>query len=411
MTSRSSMQSEPAVAVGSSQRTWVAELMSYAQDHAGVRVVGTVLSAREALEAEYDVLLIDDTTSYLTKRLIDRVQLKRRVVIGVYESTRGDVGRVKLLDMGADAVIDADASAKEFLARIKYVTEQRLVDRDFAEMVADEVSVDEKPPEVSTSSGADRSTSTTVVSGSNGVTEVATALAATLAMRGEPVVLADLDTLEPSIAQRLGLELNPNLLTMVEGLRHSGEVARVPTVGTGDLSVLAGLPSPREWEACTPDDAADLVQELAADHTNAIVKVSRHLEDLSPFGARSGRFEVGRRVVAQADHLVVVGDPSPTGVTAILSWIGDARTLSSAPVHIVFNHCGRSLYQQGEIAQEVGRTFASTSVIFAPEDLRVRKAAWQGEIPPPGRFMKALTSLAMSVAAPSVGSTRSGVDS
>ena len=72
MTSRSAMQGEPAVAVGSSQRAWVAELMSYAQDHGGVRVVGTVLSSREAVEHAYDVLLIDDTTSYLTKRLIDR---------------------------------------------------------------------------------------------------------------------------------------------------------------------------------------------------------------------------------------------------------------------------------------------------------------------------------------------------
>ncbi|MDX2344751.1 MAG: hypothetical protein QNL12_13985, partial [Acidimicrobiia bacterium] len=110
-------------------------------------------------------------------------------------------------------------------------------------------------------------------------------------------------------------------------------------------------------------------------------------------------FAVARRLAADADQLVVVGDPSPTGVTAVLSWIGDARAISGEPVHVVMNHCGRSLYQQGEITEEIGRTFRSASVVFLPEDQRVRKAAWQGEVAPLGRFTKALDPLVSMVAA------------
>ncbi len=405
MTSRSAKQREPAVAVGSSQRPWVAELMSYAQDHAGIRVVGTVLSGQEALEQSYDVLLIDDTTSYLTKRLIDRVQLMRRIVIGVYEGTRGDVGRSKLQDFGVDAVIDAEASPKEFLARIRSATEQRLVDRDFAEIVADEPAFSEETSDDllmgqvddQLEEGSQRSV--IVVSGSNGVTEVCVGLAAQLARRGSSVVIVDLDTMEPSIAQRLGMQLSPNVLTAVESLRFSGDIgAAVLTHETG-FGVLAGLPSPREWEACGVDDSADLVGVLAGAHVNVIVRVNRHLEDLSPFGVTVGRFAVARRLAADADQLVVVGDPSPTGVTAVLSWIGDARAISGEPVHVVMNHCGRSLYQQGEITEEIGRTFRSASVVFLPEDQRVRKAAWQGEVAPLGRFTKALDPLVSMVAA------------
>lgn len=119
MTIRPPKQREPAVALASSQRAWVAEMMSYAQDHAGVRVVGTVLSRREAIEHEYDVLLIDDTSSFLTRRLVARVQSKRRVVIGVFEGARGDLGRARLVEMGVDDVVDAGASPKEFLAKIR----------------------------------------------------------------------------------------------------------------------------------------------------------------------------------------------------------------------------------------------------------------------------------------------------
>ncbi|MGA9596041.1 MAG: hypothetical protein WBV06_07785, partial [Acidimicrobiia bacterium] len=56
-------------------------------------------------------------------------------------------------------------------------------------------------------------------------------------------------------------------------------------------------------------------------------------------------------------------------------------------------------YQQGEVKEEIRRTFRSASVVFAPEDHRVRKAAWQGELPPEGRFTRALEPVASRVAA------------
>ncbi|MDJ0664057.1 MAG: hypothetical protein QNJ75_05820 [Acidimicrobiia bacterium] len=399
MIPRSARRHEPSVAIGSSQRPWVAELMSFAQDHAGIRVVGTVLSTREALDLEYDILLIDDTTSYLTKRLIDRVKAKRRIVIGVYEATRGEVGRQKLADMGADGVIDADAPVKEFMARIRYVAEQRLVDRDFAEIVGDE----ERPGDPAAESVAPDGErylgrSVIVVSGAGGVTEITVGLGAAIRRARRPAVVVDLDTVEPTLAQRLGLELSPNVLTGIESLRHEGEIGDVALTHQSGLQCVPGLPSPREWNTCGPDDAVDLVNELATAYENVVVKADRQLEDLAPFGAQSGRFEIARRLVAEADQLVVVGDPSPTGVTALLSWIGDARALSAAPIHVVLNHCGRSLYQRGEIRDEIGRTFRSASVVFVPEDQRVRKAAWQGEVPAISRLLRALEPVAVRVA-------------
>lgn len=399
MIPRSARHYEPSVAIGSSQRPWVAELMSYAQDHAGIRVVGTVLSTREVLELEYDILLIDDTTSYLTKRLVDRVKGMRRVVIGVYEATRGEVGRRRLADMGADGVIDADTPVKEFMARLRYITEQQHVDSDFAEIVAEQQKPDSPGQIEPVPIGEPRSNSSVVVvSGAGGVTEVTVGLGAAMAQAGQPGVVVDLDTIEPTLAQRLDLELSPNVLTGIESLRHAGEVADIVLVHESGLRCVAGLPSPREWNTCTPDDAVDLVNELAGIHTNVVVKVNRQLEDLAPFGRQSGRFELARRLVAEADQLVVVGDPSPTGVTALLSWIGDARALSRAPIHVILNHCGRGLYQRGEIREEIGRTFRSASVVFVPEDHRVRKAAWQGDVTVRCRFGRALQPIANRLA-------------
>jgi len=129
-----------------------------------------------------------------------------------------------------------------------------------------------------------------------------------------------------------------------------------------------------------------------------IVRVDRHLEDLASFGS-AGRFGVSRGLVAIADLLAVVGDPSPTGVTAALAWIGEARTLSAAPVHVVMNRCTRSIYQKGELVEEITRSFHAASVSFLPDEPRVRKAAWQGEVVPAGRFSKALDVLVSTLGA------------
>ena len=402
----SSQQREPAVALGSSQRPWVAELMSYAQDHAGARIVGTLLSAREAVEQEYDILLIDDTTSYLTRRLVDRLHSLHRVVIGVYEVSRGDVGRQKLLDIGVDAAVRAESTPRDFLVQMRALTDQLIFDKDFANIVdAEQATSDaEQAPSIATDGeihdsirnrgdGSPPDSVVTVVSGSNGVTEVSVAIANEIARRGLSVVLVDLNTVEPAVAQRLGAPLVPNVLSAMESVRFSGEMGENVGVHGIGAAVLAGLPSPREWESCGPDDAADLVDLLCTAYAHVVVRIDRNLEDLAPFGVAAGRFDVARRLVAVADELVVVGDPSPTGVTAVLSWIGEARSLSGEPVHVVMNHCGRSIYQRGEIIEEIGRTFRSASVTFAPEDQKVRKAAWQGEIVSSSRFSRSLEPL------------------
>lgn len=246
-----------------------------------------------------------------------------------------------------------------------------------------------------------------VVSGSNGSTEVSVGVATLLARSGASVALVDLDTLEPAVAQRIGADLVPNVLTAVEALRRDADVAASLPHHPDGFAVLAGLPSPREWEACSEDDVADLVAELGRRFLLIVVRVNRHLEDLSSFGSATGRFALARRMVVDADHLVIVGDPSPTGVTGVLAWIGDARALSGAPVHVVMNHAARSLYQQGEITEEIGRTFRSASVTFLPEEQKVRKAAWQGEAVPAGRFTRALSGVVAAVGSRPIRRSRS----
>ena len=65
---------EPVIAIAGSQRGWASELVRFLSDFGGARLKGTVLTATEALQTDYEVLLIDDITSFLSPRLVERIQ-------------------------------------------------------------------------------------------------------------------------------------------------------------------------------------------------------------------------------------------------------------------------------------------------------------------------------------------------
>ena len=109
-----------------------------------------------------------------------------------------------------------------------------------------------------------------VVSGprGSGVTEVAVTLAAALAARREPVVLVDAHEVAPSVAGRLGLELEPNLRSAIDACAHGlGELPATitwPPGGAAALGVVAGFPSPVAATQVTPDDVLGVVDAVRA---------------------------------------------------------------------------------------------------------------------------------------------------
>ena len=112
---------EPVIAIAGSQRAWAAELLRFLSDFGGARLKGTVLTARAALEPDYEVLLIDDITSYLSPRLVERVREGGQKVIGIYDPESGDRGRKRLRTLGVDAVIPADAGPEAILETISAI--------------------------------------------------------------------------------------------------------------------------------------------------------------------------------------------------------------------------------------------------------------------------------------------------
>lgn len=370
---------EPVVSIASSQRAWAAELVRFLSDYGGARLYGTVLTGEDALEQEYEVLVIDDIASYLTPRLIERVHKKGRRVIGVYDSELGEAGRKRLMDMGADAAVEADAAPDVFVDLIASLS------------IEDGQAITEVP--VPMTDPAARRRLITVV-GHDLAGDVALALASGFAAQRHTTALVDADTVTPMLAQRLSLPMVPNLLTALDALvQLRGTIDDSLVAGPAGITLLTGLPDPSQWETIQPSDVVDLVDQLEQKFDELIVKVSPHLEDLSQFGGRAGRFEVGRSMLRLSSDVAYVAEPTPLGLSRVLAWIADARRLTDARIHVLFGDAPSSLFQRGELSEELTRSFVPSSITWLPVDLRRVRATWNGEPTPRGPFTRAVAAL------------------
>lgn len=195
MSRKKLLMDEIELALAVSARPWADRLHRHTLDHGGARVRVRVIDRREALDQEYGVLFIDDTCSFLDRRLVDELAARGKGVVAVVEGDQAAEARDWVARLGVTEVITGDSSPEDFIARALGAVRSR--------------------PRVNSGSGEEtggptdptgRLVAVMGCSGGVGATEIAIATAS--AWKGE-AILVDLDVVSPSIAQRLGLRPCP----------------------------------------------------------------------------------------------------------------------------------------------------------------------------------------------------------
>lgn len=407
----------PGVAIVRSSRSWARALHRYVVDHGGAIVRARPMEERQAIEEDYDILIVDDISSFLSTRIVKELHSRGRRVLGVYDpqEASGDdehTGKQRLLGFGVDQVIEAQAPPDAFVRAIEELAPARrspFIDDDpvtFGDEVIDlaaherqddvvilskEVAV--LPPRVPAVRRRGHVTTVMGVGGGTGATEVAIELARDLGRRGERSVVIDADEVAPSIAQRLNLSLHPNLRTAVDVVEHgTGRLADCLVTVAGNLEVLVGLPHPKDWVELRGNDLTSVINELSRGRPQLVLNASPMLEDLSPYGGPD-RFAMTRAAVSASDAVVLVCPPTPNGVARLLDRAADLTTMiAGRPLHIVVNRLHKGGFKRSEIVREVQRHLTPTSVHLLPADLRVERAAWDGTLVPSGDFTKAVAA-------------------
>ena len=236
-------------------------------------------------------------------------------------------------------------------------------------------------------------------SGGVGTTEIAIGLTTALASRRKGAVLVDADDIGPAVAQRLHLDVHPNLRSAIDIVHNrSGKLASsLIAMPDGGFEVLGGLANRRDWFELRPVDVSETVLELSRLRMHVVVNVSSRLEDLPAMGGPA-RYGVTRSMLALADVVVLVAAPTPVGVARVLDWIAEAQSLIEAtPLFVAFNAFNGGPFKAAELDAELRQVYQPRSILFIPHDKGLAHATWQGFLPSRGPFSKAMETLATIV--------------
>jgi MinD-like ATPase involved in chromosome partitioning or flagellar assembly len=389
------------IAIGVSHRPWAQSLFGYVADHGGAVVRKRVLSDEDALEGDYDVLVLDDSSSVLTRRIVQELHQRGRRVLAVHG---GDYRAPEALRaIGADATIEDNATPERFVDVIAGLVPPRTekagnVDDAFAQITRE--LGDDLPPTGGLPEDRDPSlgwiTVVLAVTGGCGATEIALELTRALERRGERAVLVDADEVAPSLAQRTGLPLVPNIRNAVDAIEQGvGSLQETLTPLPGDEPVvLCGLSNPGDWVHVRPGQVADVVAELARHCHQVVVNAGPRAEDVTAINGQA-RYGITRLMLGVADQVVLVGAPTPVGVARLLDWVVRFKAVDrSRPVHLALNRGPTGAFYRRELEREVYRSFIPTSLHVLPTDKRVEEAAWNGRLVAGGPFAKAVAALA-----------------
>lgn len=345
---------EPALAIAVSARDWPDRLRDSLADHGGARVRLTALSAHDLDDEDHDDLLIDDICSFLTRGLVEREKSQGRAVIGVFDADEMS-GREYLRSLGVDELISCAEGAQSFIACVRSVA--RPVD---SPVIREPVTVSDSFGKVIGVRG---------VSGGVGTSEIALALA-TLFESSTLVEMA----MPASFAQRLGLDLHPNLATAVEIIDHvGGDVSAALQTIEAKTAVLVGAVEP------------------ATGARGATRRVIDGIRRQSPWTLLDqGASSVGIPV----DVTVFVTVATPVGVTRCVDAL---RQVDLTDAHVVLNRAPKGGFERTELTRSVLAELQPRSLTIAPEDPGVTAAAWNGRCVRAGSFRKSMSSLAVAL--------------
>ncbi len=379
-------------------------------DHGPGRVVDTVAERRSVLQRGYRILVVAADSRLADSELVEQLRAQGRAVMVVWDpaSPRTKELAVRL---GADAIIDADADATEFVRVASALVGER-PELGQAVTVEPTPAVFSRPPAMVAPTRVGRGSAFRLMvcgPASEDAAVVAVELARAAAATKRGVVLVDANELNPSVVQRLNLAVLPNVRIAVDAVRdhHHRLTDALLAVPEGGFWVLGGLADPAQWAEVTPAEVAGVVDELAEGCEVLVIQGAPVIENLAGYGGPD-RFGTTRRLLGDADRVVGVATATPAGLTQLAAWMAEVRIVAGAtPIDVVLTRAPDDRFRRAEVAERVRADLDPSSVTLLPSDDRVDRAVWDGAFVRRGPFRKAVVELAAAII-PAPASTKGG---
>lgn len=315
------------------QQRWNRHLHSYAT---GERLVAIIADPRDLLDEDWQVLLIDAASSWLTPEFVATIHRAGRGIVAVVEPTNARL-RAKALTAEVDAPLEVDATPAELITTVHAVA----ASRPFRPRVPP-ATARRRGPGVTPAAAAH----ITAVGGPPGSRpeRVAVALAAVMAGHRR-VALIDVNEVDPCLAPRLGLHPQPNIVDAIGRVSASREELLLHPVEAG-FWALPGLAAPAQWKGLGPVAVRRLLAQLSRDFDHVVAITGPIVED-------AARFALSTTTLAAAGSVVAVGEASLVGLPALYEWVAGAAQVAPAPIRPVATYLRLGRDARADVADQL----------------------------------------------------------
>ncbi len=395
------------VGLVASHREWRSELARYVQDHVtGLKI--RVLRDPRAVDDDIDVVLIDDSSTFLNRAALRRLTDAGVAVIGIYDPAEEQGhGQKHLNDLGIDNVAVATIPTAELVELVMRVTDiERALpdDAELARIVDGSTTVAARTTQPNSPSG--RGVLFTVGGpAATAAVEVAIGLAASLSAGDRSTVVIDVDEITPAVAARLGYRLEPTVLDASDVVRHgdadlTGTLTSATDGAKGHVPfhVIAGIANPDDWELLGRSRCDELLEAAQHQWRHVVAVCGPRLEPM-PNGIE--RYGASQAAVAASDVAIAVVEPTPIGILHALDWLIEARRIRHGrPVWVAFGGHPKSSVQRADLVDALRREAGDSliaGIVFVPLGAEVTDASWDARLVTGGRFARSMHSLAAAL--------------
>ena len=382
-------------------RSWGRSWGRYLADHGPGQVVDLIAERKALFDRRYQLLVVDADSPLATSALVEELHRRGMGLVAVWDPEE-PATKQQALDLGGDTLIEADAEPAEFLRVVLDVAGEWLEPVGPQSMATTGRAAPAMPEFEDLSPSVPGKGQRTVVAGPVGAEPelVILELAQAMAKANHRVVVVDANDICPSLAQLVDQPMLPNLPMAVDALRQRGgqlEDQLLP-VAKGRFWLVGGLADPAQWIELRPRAVVDLVDELAGRHHHVLTQVGPMVENLADYGG--DRFGVARAVMGDSDSIVAVGMASPVGVARLAMWLADVRLLApETALHLVLTRAPKDRFRRSELLERAqGLDVGEASIHLLPDDDRLERAVWNGELVKAGPFRRSVADLAAAVA-------------
>jgi hypothetical protein len=371
-----------------SPRGWSGRLRAYVTDHVADIDVVMVRDRRAAAECAAHVILVDDSTPWLTAAFIAEAETHGIRFVGVYDRSDGGRGRSQLAALGLTHLLEESTAPEDVVFLVERLRPAR--------------SVAASAPAGGRHDGPEARIGKAVAVGGpsgSGARELALALCSAWAAHAHSTLLIDANETTPGVARRLELGVYPHLLTALDRCRSDGIDGVTATladqVGRLPFDVIVGSPAPHEWDRIVGHEVDELVATCRRRWQRVVMTTSPLIENLVRWGERFG---TSRRALAGADAVVGSVEPTPRGLLRFLDWLTDLSELRGDVVTVV-NQLPMSPRVGAEavgVLSDAGGSMIE-SILSVPFDRAVRAAERDGVVVRRGRYVKAVARVAAAV--------------